>query len=56
MDAVCPEGEEGDVEEHGEDGVKDFEEPEGGFDEEEEHAYDADDEVVLSVAKEVLVF
>ena len=32
-----------------EDGVEDFEEPHAGFDEPEERAQDADDEVVLGV-------
>lgn len=55
VDAVGPEAHEGDVEDEGEDGEEDFEEPEGGLDEVEEHAYYADDEVVLRVAGNVSV-
>ena len=49
-DAVGPEGGEGHVERQAEDGVEDVEKPGGDFDEVEEHADDADVEVVVCVA------
>lgn len=49
VDAVCPDGEQGDMQEDGEDGEEDVEEPQSGFDQVKEHAHYADYKVVLSV-------
>lgn len=48
--AVGPQGAESDVEGQAEDGVEDVEKPGGGFDKVEEHADNADVEVVVCVA------
>lgn len=53
VDADGPQDHEGDVERERDDGVEDVEEPQCDFDEVEEHADDADVEVVVCVTGEV---
>jgi len=50
VDPIAPKNEERDVQQEREDWKEDFEQPHGEFDEPEECAYDANDEMELSVA------